>query len=508
MNLRPLRATKDLVDFRPLLLQGLKIATAGMARSFNQKLIHSGEAQLDVLQTICNSLAKTHYGARFGNIRNEEEFRQQVPIVTWQDLNPWVDQISTGERDLLFPGKALFFERTSGSTSTQKLIPYTSELKHSFQKMFLLWTHDILKHGPKLRTGKIYMSVSPDFRDETRLNATSGGIKIGMNSDQDYLGGLTRRVSEKFIVPTQKLKLASHETFLDELAHCLRAERDLEVLSFWSPTLLLAVLERLGDRPENLWPELKLVSAWGSGWAEPAFQELSQAFSGSTASLQKKGLLLTEAPLTFPSFEAQGFVPLIDEIYFEFENCEGEVLTLHELKVGETYSVLFSQKAGLVRYRCGDQVRVSHLHYNTPCLEFVGRGSNTVDLVGEKLDEAKLQKTLREISSSKESVNTQVFFVPYRAHGSPRASYTLMIHPEFSPDSTQLQLFLEEKLSENYHYQIARRQGQLDPARVVTVADPRARLREAWIQCGGKLGDLKDSSVVTRADVAEKLLLL
>ena len=112
--------------------------------------------------------------------------------------------------------------------------------------------------------------------------------------------------------------------------------------------------------------------------------------------VQGKGLLATEAPMTIPLIKAQGCVPVLNEVFFEFEH-QGNIYHLHELELGKVYSIIISQKGGLYRYRIGDRVRVTHYYLKTPCLEFLGRTETTSDLVGEKLHEDFVQDTLNQL---------------------------------------------------------------------------------------------------------------
>lgn len=64
--------------------------------------------------------------------------------------------------------------------------------------------------------------------------------------------------------------------------------------------------------------------------------------------MQGKGLLATEAPMTIPLIPVKGFVPLLNQVVFEFLTSEGEICNLRELEVGKTYELVISQLGGLV----------------------------------------------------------------------------------------------------------------------------------------------------------------
>src|SRR6185369_1456475 len=99
-------------------------------------------------------------------------------------------------------------------------------------------------------------------------------------------------------------------------------------------------------------------------------------------SIQSKGLLATEAFVSIP-WEAQHPVAVMSH-FFEFASANGEILLAHELRHGETYSVIVTTAGGLWRYRLGDLVEVDGLAAATPSLRFLGRGTSVTDLCGEK----------------------------------------------------------------------------------------------------------------------------
>ena len=89
--------------------------------------------------------------------------------------------------------------------------------------------------------------------------------------------------------------------------------------------------------------------------------------------------------MTIPMIGVEGGVPLVTEVYLEFEDQDGAVLELHEVEEGETYELIVSQKGGLVRYRMGDRVLVKGLCGRTPTFSFVGRGSSPLGVDDEYL---------------------------------------------------------------------------------------------------------------------------
>ncbi len=56
---------------------------------------------------------------------------KQVPIRDYEDLRPYIDKIIAGEENILWPGKPIYFAKTSGTTSGVKYIPITKDSIHN-----------------------------------------------------------------------------------------------------------------------------------------------------------------------------------------------------------------------------------------------------------------------------------------------------------------------------------------------------------------------------------------
>ena len=73
--------------------------------------------------------AKTIYGKahRFSEIKTYKDFCSRVPVSGYEDMKPLIERISTGERDILWPGLPIYFAKTSGTASGSKFIPITRD---------------------------------------------------------------------------------------------------------------------------------------------------------------------------------------------------------------------------------------------------------------------------------------------------------------------------------------------------------------------------------------------
>jgi hypothetical protein len=355
----------------------------------------------------------------------------ELPFVTYDDLVPWIERIVAGEPDVLFAGRPVAYERTSGSSGAAKLIPYSAEGLRDFRRSVEPWlAQTVREYGI---TGSAYFAISP----ATRPPESIGGIPVGL-PDGAYLGDVAARVlAEVSAVPLSVAAITDVAKWREVTLRHLANARDLELISVWSPTFLLRLLDDLDD-PVKLWPRLKLVSCWASAASKPFAAELAARLPH--AALQPKGLLSTECVVTTPL----GITP---HGHFEFQWRTGTLAcpslptargtgTSACLPLRDVAEVIATTASGLYRYRTGDLVDDE--------LEFVGRSGIVSDLVGEKLTEPFVARCL-------ENVRGYLF-----AEG---RGYVVASETPVNLDD------VEQRLCANPHYEYARKLGQLAPLR-------------------------------------------
>ncbi len=395
-------------------------------------------------------------------------------------------------------------ETTSGSSGRPKLIPYTEKLMGSFHRMFRLWAWDVLS-TQNLNRGVFFFSISPQVKN------------TDLQEDSDYLQSVLNFFMKKYwAVDAKRVRRAHPEQFMKALSFELLMRPDLEIISVWSPSYLLTVFKEIESNKhiwchdlnlpaetrkalssanvswKNVWPSLRFVSVWGSGFARAGFAQLQQALPG--VCLQAKGLLATEAPMTIPWSASGGFVPMLNDVFFEFLGADGSISLLHELQVGEIYEIIITTFGGLFRYRLGDQVKVSKIYQQTPCLDFVGRTGDICDLVGEKLSEWAVRDCLKVFA---QDLGFSLVIPDAKSIG-----YILLTENE----SGSLESKLDQALQSVFHYQVARDQGQLQALQCVFVPDLKNKYYNWLEQRNMRLGDIKEKALLSNLEQAQSFL--
>ena len=476
----------------------LRLLSRRANAGFHVSLAQPELAQDRLLARLLKKLARTEYGKHCG-LRGDEDYRQfrtRIPIQTYDELEPWLSRQLASKQAIITPDPVVHIEPTSGSSGARKSIPYTRTMLRGFSNMFRIWVHDLICHGPGFKTGRIFISSSPMATDK------------GFDTDLEYLDQPLRFLLAPFLLVPPR---GNKQDFVQDLAVSLLHARDLEVISIWSPSYLLVVLDHIRDQRvelaaalpdpaktallavpvnwQDLWPDLKLVSCWDNALSSGLAAQLRELFP--RVLVQGKGLLATEAPITVPLQGVAGSVPLLDDVFLEFESADGDIKRLHELDIGASYQLIISQAAGLMRYRLGDLVEVVGCYRSTPTLIFIGRAGQVCDLVGEKLNEVFVRQSL-------EALMPEGRFVLV-----PDGRGYVLLSETVSP---ALASSAEAALCRAHHYALARRQGQLSPLRVQQLPNLLVELRKLQQKSEIKAGDIKDTALITNRQQATKLL--
>ncbi|MGH8045869.1 MAG: GH3 auxin-responsive promoter family protein [Chthoniobacterales bacterium] len=498
---------------------------------FRRALSRPAETQDRILHRLLGRNAESAYGRKFDfkTIRSYEQFNERVPIVDYDDLEPWVERITCGESSVLTTEPVTHLIPTSGSTGGRKLIPFTPSFQRELNAAIGPWMIDLCRQHPTIASGAAYWSISPALPP---AGDEKSAVPIGFEDDSNYLGGIRRRLVESAFAVPSILRLAPDiESFRYLTLLCLLRRPDLVLISIWHPSFLALLLdalpawweELLGDvntgkcprasalpaeirramtvrpgparakelaaedprRPARLWSRLKLVSCWGDGQAAMAAADLRMRLPQTA--VQPKGLLATEA---FVSIPFQGQHPLsVASHFFEFCDEDGVIHRAHELHRGQSYSVVVTTGAGLWRYRLGDEIEVDGFVEETPSLRFIGRDGVVSDICGEKLAETFIAQAIAKACAAQSCTPRFAMLAPERDEAG-RWGYTLFVEGELSAELPDL---LDRELRENPNYTVCRNLGQLRPARCFKVTSGGyAEFVNVSIEEGGqRLGDIK-----------------
>lgn len=453
-------------------------------------------------------------------------FKSDFPIVTFEDLKPWLDRIKAPNNRVMTQAKTLCWEPTSGSSQAKKWIPYNRQLLNEFNAAINPWLAALYANYKGIQKGSHYWSVSMATRE-----STPSEIPMGLPDDSHYLSPLARLTTRCIMaVPASVKHETSDEKWKWKTVLYLLKNENLALMSVWSPTFLTTLCEFIAENwsklycqlPrwrqrtlrqvshqdllcfEMIWPQLALISCWTDGPALPYAKNLRRFFP--TVPIQGKGLLTTEGVISVPiqahpgkADISQGGVTAIGSHFYEFipednntkTNSTVETLLAHELEIGSRYIPVITTAGGLYRYRINDTVECTGFYSQSPLLKFIGKSEKISDRAGEKLHHSFIQNAVdKSLIKTKLAVDFLLMTAPSKIPG----SYIVFLQSQ--ADSTQIGIFrsaLESEFFENYHYRQCRAIGQLQALTIKMVNNGWLSYQTTLLNAGLKLGDIKPS---------------
>jgi hypothetical protein len=336
----------------------------------------------------------------YKNINSIKDYKQQVPISTYEDLEPYILEILKGDKaDVLWPGKINLFSKSSGTSSAKsKFIPVTKEsLKSNHYKIGkdLLATYFNQVKRTKLLYGKSFALTGSRQNKEFGKNKYISDISVLLIKFLPWWVKLRR--SPKFAIAT----LSEWETKIYKIAKVLSRQN---ILSFsgvpsWNLLLMKKVLEL--ENKEDLhevWPNFELFIHGGVSFSpyKSQFEKLfksrainylevynaSEGFFAFQDDLKRNDMLLS-----FNSAIFYEFLALED-----LDNDNPQTCTIDEVEINKNYALVISTNSGLWRYMIGDTIKFTSL--NPPRVIVSGRVKSFINAFGEELIIDNAEKAL------------------------------------------------------------------------------------------------------------------
>jgi hypothetical protein len=401
------------------------------------------QAQDHLLRQILETNASTEFGRHhgFGGITTFQQFQEQVPISTYEDLEPYITAEMNGRPNQLTKEPPVLFTTTSGTTGNRKYIPMTPEGKRAKSHLTWLWFCGMYRDHPGIVGGRVLSVVSPEVEGHA-----PSGVPVGAESGHGYRT-MPGPVRSMYTAPYGVFAIEDYEAKYYTLLR-LAAGQDISCIATVNPSTVLLLGDRLAQHtesiirdvrdgtlsaefsvPQELRASLRLrpdperarhlerAAAAGDGPLRPglAWPKLAAigCWKGGTvgAYLAKFGELFPQGPpvrdFGYYATELRGSVPLSDQgdagtiavgtNVLEFHPAgedrapEGrELLRVEQLEVGQRYFVYVTNASGLYRYEMNDIVEVTGHHRQTPLIRFIQKGKGVVSFTGEKLYEVQV----------------------------------------------------------------------------------------------------------------------
>ena len=316
-------------------------------------------------QKVFNELIKKGENTRFGkdhgfaNISSHEDFIKNVPVRDYEELRNYVDMMVEGQEDILWPGKPLYYAKTSGTTSGAKYIPLTKDSMpthiNAARNAILCYIADTGKS--KFVDGKmIFLQGSPELDEKN-------GVKLGRLSG--IVAHFVPGYLQKNRMPSWETNcIEDWETKVDAIVE-ETVKEDMSVISgipSWVQMYFERLIDRTGKKVGEIFPNFDLFIYGGVNY-EPYRSKFETLIGRKVDSIE-----LYPASEGFFAFqdkqEVKGMLLQLDSgMFYEFIKVEDfysenpERLVLKDVEVGVNYVMIISTTAGLWAYNLGDTVQ-------------------------------------------------------------------------------------------------------------------------------------------------------
>ncbi len=455
------------------------------------------EVQQELLEGLIKKASTTFYGKKHGfkSIGSYEDFRSQVPVVSYEGLFPFIERVMKGEQNVLWPNEIRWFAKSSGTTNARsKFIPVSQEALDDCH----------FKGGKDLLS--IYFNNYPNAKMFSGKGLVIGGSHQLNQFDENsksYYGDVSAVLLANLpwwaqMVRTPSLDIALMDEWEEKIDKMVEITSEENVTNISGvPTWMIVLLEKMLVKKKakhilEVWPNLEVFFHGAVSFTpyEELFKKLipspkmrymetynaSEGFFGIQDQTNSKDLLLM---LDYGIFYE--FIPA-DEV----DSDDPMTLTLDEVVVDQNYAVVITTNAGLWRYKIGDTVKFTSV--NPYRIRISGRTKHFINAFGEELIIENAEMAIADACRKTNAVIDNFTAGPkYLGHGNKGGHEWIIEFLDEPDDMERFTQLLDEKLRElNSDYDAKR-------YRDIALLSPTIHKVEPgtfydWMKSKGKLG--------------------
>ena len=366
------------------------------------------KAQNKLLVHLIDQAKNTQFGRdhSFQDIKSYHDYKRLVPIVDYESLRPYVEKSLEGDENILWPGKPLYFCKTSGTTSGEKYIPISKESMPYHLKCAKDAILNYIQETGKtdfLNGKNMFIQGSPilDFSKSSPIGRLSGIVAhhLPWYLKSNNLPSYPTNCMEDW---EQKVDKIVEETINENMGI-------ISGIPPWVQMYFEKINALRKQTISEVFPNFKLYVYGGVNF-EPYKKRFFDLIGKEVASIE-----------TYPASEGfiayqnkqedNGLLLCVDHgIFYEFIPAENyfdekpQRLCLEEVKLGIDYALILNTNAGLWGYSIGDTIRfVSKNPYK---IVVSGRIKHFTSAFGEHVIGKEVEEAMKKASAKLEiSVN-------------------------------------------------------------------------------------------------------
>ena len=352
------------------------------------------DVQEELFKRLVKEASATEFGKKYGfsDIENTTQYRERVPVFTYETIFPYIKRLMRGEQNILWPTEITWFSKSSGTTNQRsKFIPVSQEALEECH----------FKGGKDLIS--IYVNNFPDTRLFDGKGLAVGGshqINEYDSSHSSSYGDVSAVIMQNLPPWAQFIRTPSLETALmsnwEEKIEKMAAETaqvnvtNISGVPTWTALLIQRIVElEKKDNILQVWPNLEVFFH-----GAVAFKPYRNLFEKLIPSVSMRYVEIYNASEGFFGIQDQPdseeMLLMLDYgIYYEFipvedlENENPRAVGLGDVEIGKNYAMIISTNAGLWRYNIGDTIRfTSTSPYR---IKISGRTKHFINAFGEEV---------------------------------------------------------------------------------------------------------------------------
>lgn len=448
------------------------------------------ELLMNLLRSAENTVVGKHYD--FASIRSYATFKERIPISSYEDLEPFIEQTRRGEQNILWNTPIKWFAKSSGTTNAKsKFIPVSNE---ALEDCHYKGSKDLLC---------LYLNNNENSGLFIGKSLRLGGSSQIYEDNNTFFGDLSAILIENMPMwaefsstPSNKISLMSE--WESKLAAIINESKNENVTSFagvpsWMLVLLNKTLETTGkNHLLELWPNLEVYFHGGV-----SFEPYREQYKKLLPSTDFKYYEIYNASEGFFAIQDQNnsneLLLMLDYgIFYEFIPMDGfgtkeeKVMPLSEVQLGVNYAVMITTNSGLWRYLVGDTVRFTSI--NPYRIRVTGRTKQHINVFGEELMVENADKALSKACSLTQTEVIDYTVAPIFMDGKAKGAHEWVI--EFRENPINVEEFSRildiELQAINSDYEAKRYNNMTLNPLVLNLARPN--LFYDWLKDRGKLG--------------------
>ncbi|MFC6266814.1 GH3 auxin-responsive promoter family protein [Frigoriflavimonas asaccharolytica] len=454
---------------------------------------HPLDTQNNVLFSQLMYAENTEYGKihGFSSISNYEDFKTRVPIVTYEDFEPYIERAREGEKDVFWPGAIKQFAKSSGTTNAKsKFIPISDECLDECH----------LKAGKDMVS--IYVNNHPENQLFVHKNLRLGGSAENYAQFNTKFGDLSAIIIENLpfwveitTTPSKKVSLMSEwETKLLAIVDEVKNEEvsSLTGVPSWMMVLLQNVLRETGKKNvSELWPNLEVF--FHGGISFKPYRDQYKKLMGKHVNYYE----IYNASEGFFGIQdragAEDMLLMLDYgIFYEFMPMEDfgkenpRVFTLKDVEINTNYALIITTNGGLWRYLIGDTVIFTSVEPFR--IKVSGRTKHYINAFGEELMIDNVENALAEACKQTNAAVLEYTGAPIFMNDKEKGAHEWIFEFSQAPENLEefSTIFDNHLQCINSDYEAKRYKNITLNKPVIHVA--KHNLFYQWLQSQGKLG--------------------